>query len=546
VRNQSLDRGVTRRAVLKLAVGTSSALLLAACAGPSGPSPGVSSSATPSKADVVQSVGAASSASTASPKSGGALVIGMAGDLTRLDGHFSTPNGNSTIWQVYDVLVSYDDKLQPQSELAESWDVSADYKVTRLNLRKGVVWHSGRDFTSDDVKYNFRRLVDPKNLPNTVKLASQAAWWTVETPDKYTVILKSDSPRPGIFDFLTYVNILDKDTMEGPTSQTSAVGTGPFVFQEWVQGDHLAFTKNASYWRNGQPYLDSFRVQVLRDQQAMVTQLEAGTLDVVFSPSLLDAVRLKSDPNYRVVFNDQRGWFYYLVCNTTFQPLDNKTVRQALNFAVDRKRMADTVLKGTGAAQDLPWAAASPAFADGKMSAYTFDLDRAKNLLDSAGVNEFDLDLTYGTGDEYAGMAQIYQQDLAKIGVKAALKPADGAALSDAVNKLTYRGIYVSLGSQANLQEAATGIAGTRSLTFDSNSAGFKDPQYSRLFEMASIEPEPAKRTQIYAQLNDFILDQSFTMPIATAAVAAVTRANVQALNWDMIPRFTLRETWRS
>jgi peptide/nickel transport system substrate-binding protein len=470
--------------------------------------------------------------------------MGLASDLTRLDGHFSTPGGNSSIWQAYDMLVSYDEKLQPQPELAESWDVSADFTVTRLNLRKGVVWHSGREFTSDDVKYNFQRLVDPKNLANTVKLAAQAAWWTVETPDKYTVMLRSDKPRPGLFDFLTFVNMLDKATMEGPDAKTMAIGTGPFVFQEWVQGDHLAFVKNKNYWRNGQPYLDGLRVQVLRDQQAMITQLEAGALDVAFSPSLLDADRLKSDSNYRVVFNDQRGWFYYLVCNTTFQPLDNKVVRQALNFAIDRKRMADTVLKGTVAPQALPWAAASPAYTAAKMNAYTFDLDKAKALLASAGVNGFEMDLTYGTGDEYAGMAQIYQADLAKIGVKAALKPADAATLADAVNKLTYSGIYVALGSQANLQEAATGIAGTRSLTFENNSAGFKDPHYSQLFETASIEPDAGKRMQIYSQLNDFVLDQSFTMPVATAAVAAVARAKVQGLRWDMIPRFTLRDAW--
>ena len=85
-----------------------------------------------------------------------------------------------------------------------------------------------------------------------VSLKAQANWFTdFETPDKYTVILKSDQPRPVVFDWLEYLNIADRQTLEGPDAKSTAVGTGPFSFAEWVPGDHINFTRNRNYWQSG-------------------------------------------------------------------------------------------------------------------------------------------------------------------------------------------------------------------------------------------------------------------------------------------------------
>ena len=119
---------------------------------------------------------------------------------------------------VFDRLTVYDDKLKPQPMLAESWDVSTDCKQIKLNLRKGVQFHSGREFTSDDVKYNLQRARDPKVGRGAVH--RHGNWFTaIDTPDKYTVILKSDQPRPTMFDLFEFFNICDKDTHGGPGRQ---------------------------------------------------------------------------------------------------------------------------------------------------------------------------------------------------------------------------------------------------------------------------------------------------------------------------------------
>src|SRR5207248_1669476 len=147
--------------------------------------------------------------------------------------------------------------------------VNTNFSQIKLNLRKGVQYHSGREFTSADVDYNLRRVQSGKSFNGQIE--KQSKWWTtIETPDKYTIVLKSEQPRPALFDFFEYLNIQDKDILEGPDAKTKTIGTGPFVLSERVQGDHILFTKNKNYWQTGKPYLDSMDVKILADTQALV------------------------------------------------------------------------------------------------------------------------------------------------------------------------------------------------------------------------------------------------------------------------------------
>src|SRR6185437_7350369 len=112
--------------------------------------------------------------------------------------------GYDTIWSIYDRLTQYDASAKPQPMLAESWETAPDFKQIRFNLRKGVQWHSGREFTSDDVKWNLLRVRDPKVASGAY--VNWSNWFTnIELPDKYTVVLASDQPRPTMFDFFEWL-----------------------------------------------------------------------------------------------------------------------------------------------------------------------------------------------------------------------------------------------------------------------------------------------------------------------------------------------------
>jgi peptide/nickel transport system substrate-binding protein len=305
-----LKKGITRRSALRLTALSAGAALLAACnaagALPSPPNATLAPASAPpagatatagQAASVVTSVATPAAKPALQPKSGGTLRSAISVDLSSLEVHGISPPAFENLWTVYERLMFYDEHLQPQPELAESWDVSKDFMQIKINLRRGVVWHNGREFTSDDVKYNILRVRDRSIGGGT--FTNQSLWFdTIDTPDKSTIVLGSNRSRPGVYDFLTNFNMVDKDTVEGPDVKSTAIGTGPFSFVEWAPGDHISLTKNKNYWQSGRPYLDAVRVSIVKDVQAMVTYLEAGSLDAIKTPPLLDYVRLRANPAF--------------------------------------------------------------------------------------------------------------------------------------------------------------------------------------------------------------------------------------------------------
>ncbi len=466
----------------------------------------------------------------------------MTGDVSTLDGHNTTPNQYDTTWSVFDRLIGYDTNLQPQPYLAESWDLSADGKQIKLNLRKMVQWHSGREFTSDDVKYNMLRVRDATlQIPT---LRNQSNWFTtIDTPDKYTVVLTSDLPRPAIFDFFELFNQVDKDTMEGPDAKTTSIGTGPFKFVEWVQGDHLTFARNPNYWQTGRPYVDTY-IAYARSDQALLVQFESGALDVAKGVAPQDFARYKTDPSYQTITNPVSGNYFLFGCNLGYPPLDNKLVRQALNYALDRQRFVDTFLYGTGVALSLPWPTSSPAFEPAKQNFYTFSLDKAAALLQQAGVGPFEMDLNVlNAWPQLVAFAPVYQADLAKLGITLNVRALElGIWVDEAVNR-KYKGMYLSNSGSSQFEPSSTLNSG-RATDPNSNNSQFTDDQYIQLIASAAGEPDAAKRKVIYSQLNDILLDESFIIPLAGSPPTLATRANVRGIESSAHDGFVYSDTW--
>ena len=173
-------------------------------------------------------------ASASQVKTGGTLRVGIVGDITGLDPFVWSPNNSNTVGEVHDQLITYDTSFSPQPRLAESWDLSSDNKQIKFNLRQGVQYQNGREFTSDDVKYTLLKAQDPKTVNNATVGPGAKYWSGVETPDKYTVVLSSDVPRPGAFDSILYLRILDKETTEGPNAATTMNGDRTVQVVEWA------------------------------------------------------------------------------------------------------------------------------------------------------------------------------------------------------------------------------------------------------------------------------------------------------------------------
>jgi peptide/nickel transport system substrate-binding protein len=526
---------MNRRTVVKLIVGGAGVSILTACgvapqASAPAPTPAPTSAAAAQPAPPTVAVSPTRQPTAAQPRTGGTLKQGYLGDPVSLDPMLKVQN--DVVWVgIFERLTAYDANLKPQPMLAESWEVSPDARSVKVNLRHGVQFHSGREMTSDDVKYSLQRAANPKVA--AAQYTGMASWFSgVETPDKYTAIFHSDQPRPTVFDLLEFLNICDKDTLEGADAKNTANGTGPFKLVEWVPGDHITLTKNASYWQTGKPYLDGVQIPILRDQQAMVTQLEAGTIDIARLPTLTDFNRLKSDPAYQALQNPLTGAHYLGGFNLTMPPFDNKMLRQALCYAVDKRRFVETIMGGIGAPESLPWSAAQPAYDATKKDFYSFDLDKAKSMLAQAGVTNLEFDyMANPVSTETTGFGQIYQSDLAKIGVTMNIKNYDGATWLDQVNGRKFNGIYFASGTYFNLSPS-TAFTNGKAFNPDLNNSAFKSDTYVQLITTGATETDPAKLKTAYSQLNDLVLDEAFVFLVTVSPPLMLARSKVQGIQW--------------
>jgi peptide/nickel transport system substrate-binding protein len=474
------------------------------------------------------------------PKRGGTLRVGNIGDFMNLEPQTTNTNGYDNLYSVWDRLVTIDSNQKLQPMLAESWDIADNYQQLTFHLRKGVQFHTGRELTADDVKWSLQRVQDPKiGSSFTGRTAPMSG---VETPDKYTVIVKASRPWVEAFDLFHQTNILDPVTFAAE-GLSRPMGTGPFMFVDYVQGDHLHLARNPNYWRSGLPYLDEVLVSIHSDAQATVVALEAGALDLVsYGLPTSEVVRLRTDARYATLINDHSGTSWAFFPNCTHPPTNNKLVRQALNYTLDRQRMADAVWHGLQAPIVLPWSRLSPAYDEAKNHAYAFDVDKAKGLLAQAGVGTTHLDIIYqSTTPEFATVLQIYQAELAKIGIDAAIKPLEPAGFGAARTSFNFD---LMLGSHTLGHLAPQ--SGMLGMNYGParNFSGFKDDAYSQFVNRVLSETDAARQRELYGELNDYYLDQSFVQHIVPVPERVAARSNVRGLRFDLFPALVPAEIW--
>ncbi len=553
-------RRMSRRRVVGLLISGAGVALLAAC-GQGVPNAGQGAAAT--SAPVAAMTAAAPAATPAtSPtaistvgvvvpapqaqgqaKSGGILRMGIVGDLPSLDGNDFGPAFDVT-YPIFNDLGQQDEKLNLSPELGESFDLSSDFRSLKINLRKGVQFHSGRELTSDDVRWQIERSNDPK-VSSGVLRAFRILLSSVETPDKYTVIIRSDQPWPAIADYIHVLNILDQQAMAQPDARLHPVGTGPFVFGEYVQGDHLTLTKNPNYWKAGLPYLEGIRFQIFKDPQSMLVAFESGQLDAVDTPPIRDTARYQADPNWRVVFNNIAGDSYVITFNTTQPPANNKLLRQAMSYALDRRRIAETVLQNVGVAKSIPYYPSSPAYDLAADQFYAFDLDKAKSLLNASGLSNVEMDFNINStsdGTEWSGISQIYQADLAQIGIKINIRPFDNPTLSQMLANVNYNGIASGTSTVGHLHAGVFSASPTFGYT--SNRAGFKPDEFKAIDAAILTEVDPAKQQQAYATWRNYFLDQQWALEVTSKRPRVATAANVHGISYTRAEKLYYDETW--
>lgn len=517
ISSQRLSSALTRREALRtLGIGAAMATI-AACA--RGAPPAASSQPT-------------AASGTPVPKLGGTLKVAIVGDLMALQ---AVHTGAATEWgrvgNVFDRLMVQDNQLQPQPALAESWDISSDGKQIKFNLRKGVQYHSGRDFVADDVVFTIQNLGSNITVADSSSFTSFKKFITqIQTPDKNTVIVTLDRPRVAMFDFFSYLNIVDSVSLSGANASTTAVGTGPFQFVEWVPADHFTLAKNKNYWRSGRPYLDQVIIQAAKDAQATAVALESGAVHIANPLAFSDVVRLTKDAKYKVLKGGLQQTLVALL-NSTRPPTNNKKFRQGLSASLDRNRMVDQVFLGLGERRTLPWPPGTIAYDAAKNELDPFDLNRAKSLIADSGVNPTDLDCIFQPGIGHDITSQIWQSDLAQIGVKMNIKTLDMTTWVDQNNNPSTTSWNVSAQRYTQIEDAYTTLNG---VTWGQGAGGFKNEQLAQLVDQAGSELDQDKRKAILSQVSDIILDECWALAIGatSAGTPVVSAATVNGISY--------------
>lgn len=293
---------------------------------------------------------------------------------------------------LFDQLVRYNKKdLSPSPGLATSWKAAPDGLSWTFNLRSGVTWHDGRPFTAADVAFTFNDVVLNKKLgAQNASTFNQVK--TVEVVNPLQVRFVLNTPMSSLPYYLAYyAGILPKhvlDKAENPLQVASfnkrnPVGTGAFRVAEFVPGSYVRLVRNEKYW-GGSPKVAGITMKVVPDLNAQMAQAIAGELDLVSvtNPALLAGA--ERNPNLRVV-RQSGSQYYFVALNQNDPRFRDVRVRQALLYAIDRKAMIESVLRGYGTVANSPIPPLLKSFFVNTLPQYTYSPQKARDLLKAAG-----------------------------------------------------------------------------------------------------------------------------------------------------------------
>ena len=315
---------------------------------------------------------------------GGDLRAALTGEPDVLDPATSSIYTGAQVYEgIFSKLIDIDADGNFVADLATDW-TQTDETTWSFTLRDGVTFHNGEAFTSEDVKYSFERILDPATASAYAGLYSQID--SIETPDPMTVVFHLSSPfGPFLTNMATNGQIVNRTAIETGDPARGPVGTGPFKFVEWVQGDHITMTRNDDYYEDGHPYLDTITFRFLPVDQSRITALTSGELDWVDAIPLQLVPSLSQDERFNYVTSPVAGIPDYLAMNTAVPPFDDVRVRQAVALAVDRAAIRAVAYLGTGELGLTEMPTGSVWYDDTGIFAAERDLDRARELLAEAG-----------------------------------------------------------------------------------------------------------------------------------------------------------------
>ncbi|RCW48777.1 MULTISPECIES: ABC transporter substrate-binding protein [unclassified Halanaerobium] len=486
-------------------------------------------------------VGLSAAVMAETDKYGGVWKDALQSNPPQMDPAQSTDTKSAEmIYQLFETLVEYDSEGNIKPLLAESWDISEDAQTYTFHLRKGVHFHAeteggtptangGREVTAEDWVWTFNHITSPETKSprayfidmikgydayrngETDKLAG------VRAVDKYTLEVELEKPFApflGTLAYNTFVVMPKEDVNKwGEDWNFHPVGTGAFKFESWEQDSVVRMSRNDNYWMkdedgNQLPYLEALEFRIIPDYTMMWEEFQIGN---IYQTYVDDPFYLDAKENYPDTFFElpQLGTYYYGM-NVEKEPFDDKRVRQAMNYAINREMMIELVQNG----RNTPAKGIIPPTMFGyneELEGYSYNPDKARALLAEAGYQDgFEVTLQYNTSKGHKRVAEALQAQYRQVGIDVKLQNLDWGSHLDSVER--GEAAFFRMGWVADYNDPDNFLyvlLHSDNIGPEGNYARFSNERFDTLTEYARLETDPEKRKQAYQQAEKIAVEEA-------------------------------------
>lgn len=456
--------------------------------------------------------------------SGGTLTVAQSSDILTMDPAMHRSRITQTVIRnVFEALVNQDENLKPVPELATEWE-QVDPTTWRFELRKDVTFHNGEPFNAEAVKYSIERVLDDAQKSPRASMLSQVESVTAEDED--TVVIKTKAPSPTLLASLSVNEIVPPKYVEEVGDEEFAkkpVGTGPFTFEEWAPNERVTLKAYDNYW-GGRPKIDSLVFRPIPEVSARIAALQSGDVQIAaeippdLAPTLSGDVKAEAVAGTRI---------FFLAMNVTKAPFDTKEARVAVNQAIDRKTLVDSLYQGYGRVLNQPAFPEMVGYAEG-YEGYAYDKAAAQAALQGAGSVRIDVE------EKDKTLAEAVAGQLQAVGLQASVNVLETQAFNESINA----GNSAAYLSSWGVAEGDADVIFARHFWSPSREdavfTGYENAELDTLIEQGRSTMDEAERKEIYAKATEIVMGDAPWAPIVNPQEIYGVSTSVQG--WQPSP----------
>ncbi|HBJ2614795.1 TPA: ABC transporter substrate-binding protein [Clostridium botulinum] len=463
-------------------------------------------------------------------KKGKTVVYGAEFEDEKLNPVLAPAYANDLIFRG---LMRFDKDNKPQCDIAESYKKSTDGLTYDFKIKKGVKFHDGKELKAEDVVFTIKSIQDPK--VNTEMKPEFEEVKDIKAEGDYNVKVTLAKSFPALLDKLT-IGIVPKHALEGKDLNNAEfnqkpIGAGPFKFVKWEKGNNITLSKFEDYYdKDKTGNVEKFIFKFIPDYNVRAMQLETGEIDLAYvEPSQVG--KLEKLEKIKI-YNENTADYRCFMFNMRKELWKDVNVRKAFNYAVDRKGMVDGIVKGFGVEAYSPLQ--KNKFNNANVEKYTYDLEKANELLDKAGWKKgkdgirekdgkkFEFTLTAPSTDEVrVKIANYLASQFKKIGVTVKVAALDWNAIK--IDEC--EAFVLGWGSPYDADDHTYKLFHSSQIKNGNNFGAYSNPKVDKLLEQGRTTEDEGKRKEIYGELQEELAnDPPYNFEIYVNAIYAVNK----------------------